>query len=188
MIDVSAARPSRALGRTAAVLAAIAMVTDPGHAQRRACVTNVEAEALTLVAMPQIIRETGRVCAGRLPPTSIVRRPSGPFIDKYDAAADAAWPQARATIGKLSLGLADGLLTSDFARPLLVSLIVPQIVARISTADCATIDRLVSQLEPLPPRNTAGVIVTSMSYLKAQRAKGQRIDVPDLPLCSAEVQ
>lgn len=174
---------SRKLGKAAGVCAALAIVASPTQAQQRACVTTAEAEALTLVAMPQIIRETGRVCAGRLPPTSIVRRPSGPFIGKYDAAADAAWPVARAAVGKLALGLADGLLTSDFARPLLVSLIVPQIVGRISVQDCGTIDRLVAQLEPLPPRNTAGVIVTSMSYLKAQRARGQRVDVPDLPLC-----
>ena len=163
--------------------ATFALIASPTQAQQRACVTVAEAEALTLVAMPHIIRETGRVCAGRLPPTSIVRRPSGPFIAKYDAAADVAWPEARAAVSKLALGLADGLLTSDFARPLLVSLIVPQIVGRISVEDCGTIDRLAGQLEPLPPRNTAGVIVTSMSYLKAQRAKGQRVDVPDLPLC-----
>lgn len=86
--------------------------------------------------------------------------------------------------GKLAIGLADGLLQSDFARPVLVSLIVPQIVGRIGQEDCGTIDRLVTQLEPLPPRNAAGVVVTALSYLRAQRAKGQRVDVPDLPLCA----
>ena len=168
--------------RFAAALAAVALLASPAQAQR-ACVTTAEAEAFALVAMPQIVRETGRVCAARLPAQSLVRRTGGPFLAKYDAAADAAWPRARAALGKLSLGMADMLLESDFARPVIVSLIVPQLVGRIVIEDCGTIDRLVTQLEPLPPRNVAGVVVTSLSYLKAQRAKGQRVDVPDLPLC-----
>lgn len=174
--------------RVLASLAATLLVAAPVQAQRQSCVTADEAEALTLVAMPQIIRETGRVCAGRLPATSLVRRPAGPFIAKYDAAADTAWPRARAAVGKLALGLADGLLESDFARPLLVSLIVPQLVGRIVVEDCGTIDRLVAQLEPLPPRTVASVVVTSLSYLKAQRAKGQRVDAPDLPLCPEQAR
>ncbi|PAX09602.1 hypothetical protein [Sphingomonas lenta] len=174
--------------RLAGLAALAVLLASPAQAQRQACVTTPEAEALALVAMPTIIRETGRVCATRLPATSLVRRSAGPFIAKYDAAADQAWPQAKAAVGKLALGLADGLLDSDFARPVLVSLIAPQLVGRIQQSDCGTIDRLVTQLEPLPPRNTASVIVTSLSYLKAQRAKGQRVDVPDLPLCPAEAR
>lgn len=165
---------------------ALVLLASPVQAQQRACVTAPEAEALTLVALPQIIRETGRVCAARLPSASLVRRADGPFLARYDAAADQAWPRARAAVGKLALGLADGLLDSDFARPLLVSLIAPQLVGRIDVGDCGTIDRLVTQLEPLPPRNVASIVVTSLSYLKKQRAGGQRVDVPDLPLCAEE--
>ena len=53
-----------------AVFAATLLLASPAQAQR-ACVTTAEAEALTLVAMPQIIRETGRVCATRLPRASL---------------------------------------------------------------------------------------------------------------------
>jgi hypothetical protein len=138
--------------------------------------------------MPEVIRETGRVCAARLPASSLVRRTSGPFLAKYEAAADAAWPTARGALGKLSTGLADGLLQSEFARPLIVSVVAPLVVGRIGVKDCATVDRLVADLEPLPPRNTASVIVATLSYLKAQRAKGVRVEVPDLPLCPAETR
>lgn len=174
--------------RAVLALAMAAVLASPAQAQRRACVTAPEAEALALVAIPQIIRETGRVCAARLPAASLVRRGDGPFLARYDAAADQAWPRARAAVGKLALGLADGLLDSDFARPLLVSLIAPQLVGRIDVADCGMIDRLVTQLEPLPPRNVAAIVVTSLSYLKKQRTAGKRIDAPDLPLCSEEVR
>ena len=174
---------SRAVARMVGAAVIAASPAASADAQSRACVTAPEAEALTLVAMPQIIRETGRVCAGRLPATSLVRRADGPFLARYDDAADQAWPRARAAVGKLALGMADGLLGSDFARPLLVSLIAPYIVGRIDAEDCGVLDRLVTQLEPLPPRNVASVVVTSLAYLKKQRARGQRVDVPDLPLC-----
>lgn len=169
-----------------ALLGMAALLASPAPAQRP-CVTGPEAEALALVAMPQVIRETGRVCAGRLPAGSLMRRGDGAFAAKYDAAADQAWPRARAVVGKLALGLADTLLESDFARPLLVSLVAPQLVGRIDVADCGTIDRLVAQLEPLPPHNVASMVVTSLAYLKKQRAEGKRIDAPDLPLCAEEV-
>ena len=166
-----------------AALALLACAAMPVQAQRP-CVTTAEAEALTLVALPAIIRETGRVCAARLPATSLVRRASGPFLAKYDTEADRAWPRARAAIGRLSIGLADGLLGSELARPLLVSLVAPQIVGRIAPEDCGTVDRLVGALEPLPPRNTADVVVTALRHLNAERARGKRVDVPELPLCA----
>ncbi|MEG8024645.1 hypothetical protein QP162_09590 [Sphingomonas aurantiaca] len=49
-----------------AAFVAIALLASPAVAQPR-CITGPEAESLTLVAMPDIIRETGRVCAAQLP-------------------------------------------------------------------------------------------------------------------------
>lgn len=167
----------------AAVLAG-AIVAQPVAAQA-ACITAPEAEAMTMVAMPEILRQTGTVCAARLPATSLIRRPDSMLIDRYQREADRAWPSARAGIAKLSDPAIAPLLDSDFARGLLVSLLVPQIVGRIAASDCAMIDRLVTLLDPLPPRNTAGIVVAALQYLKAEKAKGARIDVPDLPLCQA---
>lgn len=150
----------------------------------RACLTADDAEAVVLVAMPEIIRQTGMVCAARLSNTSLVRQTSGPFLAKYQAAADRAWPNARTAIVKLINPTAEMLLQSDYARPLLTSLLVPQLVGRINPADCGTLDRLVTALAPLPPRNTANVIVTALTYFKAEKAKGKNIATPDLPLCA----
>jgi hypothetical protein len=149
------------------------------------CLTPAEAESIALVALPDIIRETGRVCTA-LPVNSLVRRTSGPFIAKYDNAADAAWPAARAAIAKLSDPSVMMLLQSDYARPLITSLFAPQVVGRITASDCPTIDRLATLLEPLPARNTAGIVVATLQYLKAEKARGTTAvaDVPDLPVCS----
>ena len=166
--------------RRAALL--LALVSAPAAAQRP-CVTDAEAQAFASVAMPEIIRETGRTCAA-LPANSLVRRQSGTFLAKYDAEADRAWPVARTAIVKLSDPAIDLLLRSEYARPLITSLLVPQIVGRIAVADCPMIDRLVTLMEPLPARHTAGIVVTALRYLKAEKAKGRTVDVPDLPLCT----
>lgn len=150
----------------------------------RPCLTEDDAQAVALVAMPEIIRETGVVCAMRLPPDSLVRRTDGPFLAKYDAEADRAWPSARAAITRMIDPIADVLLQSDYARPVLTSLLVPQLVGRIAPEDCGTLDRLVTQLAPLPPKNTARIVVTALAYFKAEKAKGRNVAVPDLPLCA----
>lgn len=165
---------------------AAAAIASPVAAQRP-CVTGAQAESIALVALPEIIRETGRVCATSLPRTSLMRRTSGPFLAKYQAAADRAWPAARFAIARLSDPATMLLLQSDYARPLLTALLVPQLVGRVAPGDCPTIDRLTTLLEPLPPRNTAGIIVATLRFLKAEKAKGAAAvaDVPDLPICAA---
>ena len=158
-------------------------VAIPAEAQR-ACLTSPEAESLALVAMPEIIRDTGALCIARLPASSLVRQSHGAFIDKYDHAADRAWPSAQAAIVKLSDPMVETLLQSQYARPLLTTLLVPQLVGRINIDDCGTIDRIVTDLAPLPPANAAGLVVTALQHLKAEKDKGKQVDVPNLPLCA----
>ncbi len=169
------------------LIAALALLAMPGTAVAQTpCLTTAEAEAITLVAFPDIIRETGRVCTN-LPVTSLVRRGSGPFIAKFNAEADRAWPAAQAAIAKLSdPRVSMLLLQSEYARPLITSLIAPMVVGRVQTSDCGTIDRIVTMLEPLPPRNVAGVVVAAVQHLKAEKARGNALGgVPDLPVCPA---
>ena len=170
--------------RILALAAALALATPANAAPP--CLTAREAETIALVALPDLIRETGRVCASALPASSLVRRSSGPFLAKYQTAADRAWPDARLAIAKLSDPAVALLLQSDYARPVLTALMVPLLVGRIATADCSTIDRFATLVEPLPPRNTAGLVVTTLQFLKREKAKGNGAvaDLPDLPVCA----
>lgn len=151
------------------------------------CLTTSEAEAITLVALPDVILETGRVCT-TLPAGSIVRQTSGALLSKYQAEADRAWPSAQGAIAKLSdPRVSMLLLQSDYARPLITAILAPQIVGRVQPSDCPTIDRIVTLLAPLPPRNVAGVVVAGLQHLKAEKARGKAVvaDLPDLPVCAA---
>lgn len=154
----------------------------------RACLTSEDAEAVVLVGLPDIIHEAGVICSARLPDTSILRQTSGPFLAKYQAAADQAWPSARAAIVKVTDPAAGLLLDSSYARPLLTSLLIPLVVGRLNPQDCGTLDRLVTGLAPLPPRNTASLVVTALSYAKDEKARGKNVAVPNLPLCAGAPQ
>lgn len=166
------------------LIAIVALLSATSAEAQGRCITTQEAEAMTLVALPDIIRQTGVICTTRLPASSLLRRTDSAFLDRYQQASDQAWPQAKAAIVKLSDPMIDSLLQSEFARPLLTAALAPILVGRINPADCDTIDRFVTQLAPLPPLNTAGVIVTTLRYFKAEKAKGKAIAVPDLPLCA----
>jgi len=166
-----------------ALVAIVALLAASSAEAQTRCITTPEAEAMTLVALPDIIQQTGIICTTRLPSSSLIRRTDSEFLGRYRDAADRAWPNARAAIVKLSDPMIDSLLQSEFARPLLTAALAPLLVGRINPADCGTIDRFVTQLAPLPPQNTAGVIVTTLRYFKAEKAKGKTIAVPDLPLC-----
>ncbi|WP_294192749.1 hypothetical protein [uncultured Sphingomonas sp.] len=172
------------MSRVFALATALSLVAAPAAAQT-SCLNQSEAESIALVSMPAIIRDAGRVCAA-LPATSLLRRTSGPFLAKYDAEADRAWPAARQAIAKLSDPSVELLLMSDYARPMLTSLFAPQITGRLQPRDCSTLDRLVTLLEPLPARNTAGIVVATLQYIKAEHARGAMRDAPDLPICAAK--
>lgn len=168
----------------AAALASVALIAAPAAAAQDRCLSSADAESIALVAMPEIIRDAGRVCAA-LPASSLLRRTDSPLLQKYDREADRAWPAARTAIAKLSDPAVELLLLSDYARPMLTSLFAPQITGRIQPGDCPTLDRLVTLLEPLPARNTAGIVVATLRYLKAEKNKGKRNAIPDLPVCAA---
>ncbi len=176
--------------RSIAALAMLCGAASAGAQQEaeagRPCLTTAEAEAVTLVALPDIIRVTGVACAATVPPRSLLRQPTGAFIDKYQAEADAAWPAARDALARLTDPDIAPLLQSDLARPLLTSMLAPLIVGRIDPRDCPAIDRMVTLLAPLPARNAAGLIVTGAQLMhdgKARRSKPAK-DTPDLPLCA----
>ena len=169
-----------------AVALAALLTAAPVTAQSR-CLTPGEAESIALVAMPDIIRDAGTVC-GRLPASSLLRRTDGKFITKYEAEADRAWPSARTAIAKLSDPAVELLLLSEYARPLLTAMFAPQITGRINPEDCPMLDRVVTLIEPLPARNTAGILVAALQHLKTERARGRAKDAPDLPICTSTGQ
>ena len=169
-------------------LAAALSVAAGAQPAPRACLTTGEAEAVVAVALPDVLRQAGVRCAATLSADSPLRRP-GEWLRRYDTAADAAWPAARAAIVKLSDPIAATLLDSQYARPLLGTLVGPLIAARLPLEDCGTLDRLVMLVAPLPPRNVAGLVVVAAQRARQVRpSPGTSNPVASLPLCAVETR
>lgn len=178
----------RRLSVLAMLLTALGPMPAMAAQAARPCVTDREAEALAAVAMPEIIRGLGQTCATRLPATALIRRPNGPFLAKYQAAADAAWPSAKGALAKVLDDSVVPMLDSELARPLLTSLLVPQLIGQVDPVTCPAIDKLATLLQPLPARSTAGVIVVGLKLLQRERDRGNPAlrDAPSLMLCPIE--
>lgn len=151
------------------------------------CLTMPEAQAVTLVALPAIIRSAGIACAA-LPPNAVIRQDSGPFIDRYTAAADHAWPAAQAALIRLGSPAIAPLVQSQAARPLLAGLLAPLIVGEINPVSCPAIDHMAGLLAPLPPENVAGLIVSGVMLARDAKERHGEHDktLSQLPLCAGE--
>jgi len=170
-----------------AAAAALALVAQSATASAATpCATPIEATAVTAVAMPEIIRQVGQICASRLPASALLRLPEGAFIAKYQAEADRAWPAARAALARIGGPTVAPLLQSDFTRPVLTSLLAPALIGTVDPGDCIKIEHIAEQMQPLPPRNTAELIVSTLQLVREKQAEfGTTADKQtlDIPIC-----
>lgn len=146
------------LGLTAALAAIVAVPVAQAEQANRTCVTTAEAEALFLFVAPEMLQRAGQLCSANLPQNAMLRRLSTPFLAKYQAESRGAWPAAKRAIAKIQPE-ASSMLDSDFAAPLVGTMMTELLVKEIRGEDCPTINRAVTLMEPLPARNLAGLAV-----------------------------
>lgn len=160
-----------ALGATAGVAA------QPAAAGQ--CLTSSEVSDLAQVVLPEAIDAAGIACASVLPASAAIRQTNGAMLTRYRAEADRAWPQAKRVIGKIGGVEGTAMLDSELVRPLLTTMLVAEVTKTIHIQDCASIERIVTALAPLPPHNTADVAAQIlMLTIQAKARRGEKIDLP----------
>lgn len=159
--------------------------TAAAQAPVRACVTPAEAESLVLAVAPDLIRQTGVACATALPPTALIRQTDSRLLGRYQAEADGAWTRASGALAKIAGPEAEAFIQSGSARTLIGALVAPAITGKIQPSDCPAIERVVTLLEPLPPKNTAALLVTAIQLSDADRSKRPGAKPSGLPICPA---
>ena len=166
-----------AIGATWLALAATASAAaqpSPG-----ACLTASEVTDLAQVVLPEAIGAAGVACASVLPASAAIRQTNGAMLTRYRSEADRAWPQAKRAIGKIGGVEGTAMLDSELVRPLLTTMLVAEVTKTIHVRDCASIERIVTALAPLPPRNTADVAAQIlMLTIQAKARRGEKIDLP----------
>jgi len=167
----------RAIAATWLALTATAsMAAQP---QTGACLTSSEVSDLAQVILPEAIGAAGVACASVLPPNATIRQTGSTMLSRYRSEADRAWPQAKRIIGKVG-GVDDvAMLDSELVRPILTTMLVAQVTKTINVRDCGSIERIVTSLAPLPPRNTADVVAQMLLLtIQAKTRRGEKIDLP----------
>ncbi|WP_033922847.1 hypothetical protein [Sphingomonas sp. 37zxx] len=163
--------------RIASLLTIIVAIAVPGIAiaqTARPCVPQREAEALFLYMAPEVIRQTGRTCSANLPANALLRRQSGPFLAKFQSESANAWPLARAALARIAGADIQQILDSQFAQPAVAPMMAPLLIQQIRAEDCASIERVVSLLEPLPARNAASLVTTILQLAGDNDAEARR--------------
>lgn len=171
---------TKALAAAAALFATLAAPV--AQAQSAQCVTPREAEALFLYVAPDLIRTTTALCSPRLPANAFLRTANGRLTAKYRAESAAAWPGAKAALLKIVGPDAGQMLDSQFAGAMVSSIVAPLVGTAVKPADCPVVDRVLAQMDPLPARNTAALLVTFAQLADRERRAGDA-QAMQLPLC-----
>lgn len=158
----------------AAAAAIVALPATSVAQTARQCVPQREAEALFLYMAPEVIRQTGRTCSANLPANALLLRQSGPFLAKFQTEATGAWPLARNAIARIAGQDVRQILDSQFAQPVVAAMVAPLLIQQIRAQDCASIERVVSLIEPLPARNAASLVTTILQLAGDNDAEARR--------------
>lgn len=171
-----------------AIIAAL-LATAPTLAQAAEppCLTPAEFTSLAEYALPSIIDGTSQRCRTTLGPTAYLNRSGGELIQRYSQRRPAAWPGAKAAFLKLSTtsnaeaNKLIGSMPDTSLQQMLDSLMAGLVSQHVPLNRCATIDRVIGLLAPLPADNTAELIALAVGLgVKSGRAK-----VGAISLCQA---
>jgi len=150
--------------RFSVLAAALLLVPQAAMAADEVCLTPREFTALSTYALPSVIGGTSRACAALLPPDSFLRRSGDEFAARYARGKAAAWPEARAAFLKMSAAKDPGAaqlftaMPDDALQQVADAALAGIVASKVKPDSCATIDRALALLSPLPPENTAELI------------------------------
>lgn len=130
------------------------------------CLTSSEFSSLATYGLPSIIKGVSERCGPSLGAAGWLPRNGAQLAARYAQSKPAAWPAAKAAVFKMlssSSGGKDKLapfrsMTDAQLQPIADGLIEGMMSQQVPVDRCATIDRAISLLAPLPPQNTAELI------------------------------
>lgn len=155
--------------RLAAVAALGAALATPAAqaAQLRPCLAPAEAQAFVTLVAPEAIRQVAMTCSASLPAGAVLRRDSEALARRFEAAAPDALPLAQGALQKM---VGTAIPDPALIGPLVKTLVGPLIAAKLKPQDCATIDRALGLIEPLPTGNMAGLIMLGVELAAKEQS------------------
>lgn len=148
----------------------VTMPTIASAQSAQKCLTQDQADGLATFALPATIKLLARKCSATLPATTYLIQGGPVQAGLYQNEAELAWPVARAAFDRLSGTSLSRLLSDPIAKSIIEANIGAAITDRLKPADCGTVDRLMTILQPLPAKNMA-MLITLVMDIAAKRDK-----------------
>lgn len=164
-------------------VAAALLLALPGlaRAAEPPCLTAQEFSAVTIYALPAMVRGAVQRCDAVLPPSAFLRTSGEKLAQRYGQDRDRQWPRARTAVIKAGgsfdpqAGPLLGTLPEDTLRPMIDELVIAVVDQRLPEDRCQAVNRTLMLLSPLPPAIAAGTIArtTGLAARSGERRLGQ---------------
>ena len=134
---------------------AVAQTSEPAK-----CLSVDQAEALVTYILPKAIDASRAACSTSLSASSALMIDNSERLANYRIASESAWPKAKSAVtilagDKLPPDMDDALL-----RPIADAMFSKLIGEEIKPKDCALINKIYGDLEPMPAANLASLAIT----------------------------
>lgn len=148
--------------KAATICAAVLAIASTSAHAAQPCLTPAEASSLAAYALPAAITGTTKRCTPSLAPSAFLRTGGTELAQRYAARKAQNWPAAKAAFLKMggkddASALLAGLPDPSLQQ-MLDAIIEGMVAQEIPTERCASIDRVVGLLAPLPAQNMAELI------------------------------
>ncbi|MGB7409194.1 MAG: hypothetical protein WA908_11875 [Pontixanthobacter sp.] len=118
------------------------------------CVSRAESQAVVAHLMPSLLNSLERNCSGKIGDDTYLSRNAANLARNASATSRNAWPVTKAVFERQGgEELPDNDMLLEFGR----SAIAEGITGGLKAKECSTVNALIEQLAPLPPKNFANV-------------------------------
>lgn len=169
---------------TALAVGLVAVSSVANAAESQMCLTANEFTALTTYGLPSVIEGVTSRCATTLPDNAWLKQNGRQLSVRYTQGKQRAWPGAKAAFLKLggtqNASAVDTLrsLPDSTLQPMADGLIQGMVAQQLPLERCATVDRAIRLLSPLPADSTAELIALAAGIgAQSGRAKAGKFSI-----------
>lgn len=156
----------------------------PAVASASLCFSDKEMEDLLIVMAPVALRSLQSQCGAELPISALLRQSPSPLLQSLDIESEKAWPNVMPALFRImgrDVSPAEKAAFEKMPREVFAAMMASKLDIRVNTKDCRSADAMLSLLQPLPPRNVAGVVIEIM-HMKHREEK-QKGTAGAMPVC-----
>lgn len=140
----------------------VALAQTEAQARLQPCLTEEEVSALAVYAAPSIIQGLSMRCSSTLSSNGFLATEGAALADRFAQRQQEAWPTARSAALKLldkpEQAQLVRQLPEEAVRPLMGAVVGQMAMKHLKTADCATAERGLEILSPLPVESVGGML------------------------------